>query len=307
MPQVQTLKTQCQMHPYWQYQFADAEEEQQQGQIEQQQLEQQQGQIEQGQLEQQQKQLEQQQRQIEQLQEQQQEQFEQQQKQLEQQQERIEQQQEQFEQQQKQLEQQQVQLEQFEQQQERIEQQQERIEQLEQQQEQFEQQQERIEQQQGQINDLHTGVVDLINYVNKNIEPLLQQQPWLHQKEDTPSVDDQFKLAADILPKFVRYNYNITPTSHIEGTITKGTFPETDAARFNKDALLFLKREQPQIKNLSSNHIYKIMYKDLQVRTQGRSGSKIFYQGLMFKQQQQAPDTPGCETQSLRTQAGSNS
>ena len=242
MPQVQTLKTQCQMHPYWQYQFADAEEEQQQGQIEQQQLEQQQGQIEQGQLEQQQKQLEQQQRQIEQLQEQ--------------------------------------------------------------QQEQFEQQQERIEQQQGQINDLHTGVVDLINYVNKNIEPLLQQQPWLHQKEDTPSVDDQFKLAADILPKFVRYNYNITPTSHIEGTITKGTFPETDAARFNKDALLFLKREQPQIKNLSSNHIYKIMYKDLQVRTQGRSGSKIFYQGLMFKQQQQAPDTPGCETQSLRTQEG---
>ena len=151
----------------------------------------------------------------------------------------------------------------------------------------IEQQQGQIEQQQGQINDLHTGMVDLINYVNKNIEPLLQQQACLPQKEKPLSIVDQFKLAKDIFPKYVRYNYNITPTSHIEGTIEKGTFPEIDAARFNKDALLFLKRERTQIKNLSSKHIYKIMYEDLQVRTQGRVGSKKFYQGITLKQQQQ--------------------
>jgi len=149
-----------------------------------------------------------------------------------------------------------------------------------------------IEQQQGQINDLHTGVVDLINYVNKNIEPLLQQQAWLPQKEKPLSIEDQFKLAKDIFPKYVRYNYNITPTSHIEGTIAKGTFPEIDAASFNKDALLFLKRERPQIKNLSSQHIYKIMYEDLQVRTQGRIGSKKFYQGIMLKQEFGPGGTP---------------
>jgi hypothetical protein len=141
----------------------------------------------------------------------------------------------------------------------------------------------------GQINDLHTGMVDLINIVNKNIEPLLQQQAWLPQKEKPLSIVDQFKLAKDILPKFVRHTHDITPTSHIEGTIEKGTFPEIEAASFNKDALLFLKRERTQIKNLSSQHIYKIMYEDLQVRTQGRVGSKKFYQGIMLKQQEFGP------------------